>query len=490
MAIRPSWGLPKAPKKRINLFILLILTIIFIIYRSLPSQSRVRTVLKFVNDAEVESGLLDISSIRDRVENVCKRAEDAAAVPLVDGDLRQIASNLKIYRELANHKRIESKRWLKRNNGCYEKYSRDIGNRLFYWLLPNKTLESVQSNFKGKGIVVSVGYWQLKHAVVNFRALREVLRCNLPIEVFYNGEDDLPHHAMQVLLSIPNLKVVNLATVMNTRVISGWATKPFAMLFSSFKEVILMDADSMFLRRPSELFDFKGYKQKGSLFFRDRTVLGQNVETIEWLRKIIGNVSDYAMEENRIFAAKSVHELESGVVVIDKGRNINFDALVLTALVNDDRHRRELWARFYGDKETWWIAHELIGSPYHLANGGGGSIGYPFSQNEKEYVCGGLLHVDERWRPIWFNGGLIANKHFSEGKMNVLKFTHWIIDRDYEHVEWLWEESNRPFCLLASKGSGDDGAKGMRNVHPMESKELDVVEFFYKAWKEADHIEF
>ncbi|KAJ3094229.1 ubiquitin-protein transferase activating protein, partial [Phlyctochytrium bullatum] len=306
---------------------------------------------------------------------------------------------------------------------------------------------------------------------------------NLPIEVVYNGKDDLPESSMHELTKLPNVKTVDLASFMNTSVIRGWAIKPFAMLVSSFQEVILMDADTFFFKDPAVLFDFNGYKQNGTLLFRDRTVNGRKREHQMWINRVIPNLSAYAEATNRLVKGTSLHECDSGVVVINRSRASNYYALLMTTVMNLEANRGEVWKEFYGqgDKETWWIAHELMTTPYHIAHGGGSAVGFTLTESEKQYVCGGLLHVDERWKPLWFNGGLIANKHYDVGKKTTLNFTHWMIDPDYKDVEWLWEEKDRPFCLRES---------ATRPIEKLSERDLKTASFLYAAWKEALHIPF
>ncbi|KAI8845407.1 mannosyltransferase putative-domain-containing protein [Chytridium lagenaria] len=351
--------------------------------------------------------------------------------------------------------------------------------RLFPWLNQNVTMHTLPKTFRGRGIVIAAGFWQLRSAYVTIKSIREALGSSLPIEIFYNGDEELPEQSADELLKFPFVKLINLATYIDTHVTSSWGVKPFALLFSSFKESIIIDADSMFLRDPEELFSFSGYARTGSLLFRDRTVSGSTVEGKNWIGKILTQPSAYALKHNRIYTGDSIHEGESGVVVMHKGKKANFDALVLTALMNSVAHRNELWQIFYGDKESWWLAHELMHAPYHLANGGGGAIGYTAFENNSTYVCGGLLHVDEAWRPFWFNGGVIANKHFEDGKQVLINYTHWMTDPDYKDVQWIWEEKDKPFCMKERQG---------REVYGLTEGQMGIAEGLVRAWEGATHI--
>ena len=50
------------------------------------------------------------------------------------------------------------------------------------------------------------------------------------------------------------------------------SVEAFAMLAAPYKEVIICDADAIFLQRPEALFNFPTYNATGTLFFRDREI--------------------------------------------------------------------------------------------------------------------------------------------------------------------------------------------------------------------------
>jgi len=49
-----------------------------------------------------------------------------------------------------------------------------------------------------------------------------------------------------------------------------YAIKPVAMLLSSFEQVMVVDADPVFLQPPEILFENEGYRATGTYFFQDR----------------------------------------------------------------------------------------------------------------------------------------------------------------------------------------------------------------------------
>lgn len=96
--------------------------------------------------------------------------------------------------------------------------------------------------------------------------------------------------------------------------LAGWAIKPFAILMSSFREVIFIDADSFFLRDPAKLFDDPDYKRTGALFFRDRTIMPESKR--RWLLQILPRPIHKLAKESTWWTGASGHHQESGVVVV------------------------------------------------------------------------------------------------------------------------------------------------------------------------------
>jgi alpha 1,3-mannosyltransferase len=111
---------------------------------------------------------------------------------------------------------------------------------------------------------------------------------------------------------------------------AGWAMKPWAMLMSSFQEVLFMDADVLFFVDPETLFEDPQYRATRALFFKDRN-LGRE-EKRKWLKKVLPSPISKKMKENRLWTGESGHMQDSGVVIIDKW--VHFVPLLLTTRLN------------------------------------------------------------------------------------------------------------------------------------------------------------
>lgn len=266
----------------------------------------------------------------------------------------------------------------------YEMYRSFLSNMsaiLFPWTSPyfsdHMTLHGHMYN-AGRGIVISGSNSQaqyVKTAITSFRAMG----CTLPVEIMYLGEDDMSEDTRTELETLPNVITRDIKKMVNDQgwEIKGWAAKAHAAFMSSFREVILLDADVLFFDNPELLFSEPGYVDTGALFFSDRTIFPQDKRT--FLRKILPRPISSKVRENRWWKGETCEGQEAGVVVVDKWRHF-LSAFLTTRLNGPDRDDTETskgtYSYWWGDKETWWIAFELAGdTDYHFHQGGTGNIG-------------------------------------------------------------------------------------------------------------------
>ncbi|KAG0291854.1 hypothetical protein BGZ98_002829, partial [Dissophora globulifera] len=352
----------------------------------------------------------------------------------------------------------------------------------FPWILDRRTtsydlFQEYQDG--GRGIVMCVGNHYTKYARTALKTLREVVKSQLPVEIYYVGDGDLSPENRAWFEQFENVETIDITTVIDNNMLSlgGWAIKPFAMLISRFSEVVLMDSDAYFLDDPNVLFDDDGYKETGTVFFYDRTLFpGAGAGKKNWLKSFLPTMSNHPAK-TRWFGLKGDHEMESGVVVIDKQRH--FLGLLAICKMNDYFERTQItYKQVWGDKETFWIALEMIQESYSFIRFRGGVIGNvgdaipykevlpqdevdrylngetltetnPINPSTHEQVhrksanmdrvCGNQLHFDYKGRPIWWNSGVVRDK-FTEHSP-YLKYTAYMMDEDGE-----WEFGSS--CLV------------------------------------------
>jgi len=299
-----------------------------------------------------------------------------------------------------------------------------LEQQLFPWWLHRRTDDNSKQSYSksdtSKGIVIGTGNKHFQLTLVALKAL-ELIGNELPIEVVFSTSNDLSSSNRQELeKTFPKIRLIDLSLASfndSYLELRGWEIKPFSVLASHFREVILMDADVLFLEKPSILFQNPYYLKTGSLFFYDRPSLSE--DTIRWIRTLL-------TENNTLSFPKRTQE--SGVVLIDKARALT--GLLSTCKLNDHQEREKVTYRhLYGDKDTWWLGFHLIQMPYSFIPTLTASIG-EIKDPGKDVVCGHILHLDENQRPIWWNGGLFRNRYINVKQL--LPIDGWLYEGRWE----------------------------------------------------------
>ncbi|GJC84887.1 alpha-1,3-mannosyltransferase MNT3 [Colletotrichum liriopes] len=298
---------------------------------------------------------------------------------------------------------------------------------------------------RNAGIVIPTGRSTLRFACHLVASLTYVHRTALPIQIVYAGDEDLSEEDRNTIVQAAaegesgHVEFLDILTVFNDTTLKlaegGWAIKPFAALGSRFEEVILLDADVVFLQSPEQLLQQRAYQEKGALLFHDRLLWkDQFPDRHVWYHEMFKHPSE-EMHKSLVWTEKYAEEGDSGVVVLDKGRLDVLMGLLHIAWQNTHAVRNSWTYRItYGDKETWWIGLEATGATYTFSRHYGGMIGWrkPFEgvQTDKTQVCSFVIaHVDEVDTLLWYNGGLLKNKMGNATEFAVP--THWMIDQEW-----------------------------------------------------------
>lgn len=204
--------------------------------------------------------------------------------------------------------------------------------------------------FHGRGIVICAGGQYLPGAWVCIRMLRK-LGCNLPVEIWHLGKEELPEEFEQLVQpflvrAVDGLKMMEESRARQPcRELRGWLLKAFAIKHSRFEEVLLLDADNVPTVSPEFLFDSPSYARTGALFWPD---IRPGLTPAVW--KIFG--TPYVEES----------EFESGQIVVHKRKC--WRALCLALWYNE--HGDFYYQHVHGDKDTFHFAFRKVGKPFSL----------------------------------------------------------------------------------------------------------------------------
>ena len=164
--------------------------------------------------------------------------------------------------------------------------------------------------FSGRGVIILAGGRFSEYAATSLGMLREV-GSQLPVEVWIKDEkEDIPGWCEE--LELEGMSCRRLSDYMDPATLKhAYAMKVFTMLFSSFEEMLFIDADSAPVQYPDPIFDSELYEKYGAIMWPD---YWQHTGS-PWLPYIIGitdGQTDMLAEERSI---------ESGQIVWDKKRH-------------------------------------------------------------------------------------------------------------------------------------------------------------------------
>ncbi|TEY73121.1 hypothetical protein BOTCAL_0083g00340 [Botryotinia calthae] len=337
---------------------------------------------------------------------------------------------------------------------------------------PNNFVNLRKSFVPGsRGIVVPTGIKTFRYTCHLILNLRSILNSTLPIQIVYAGNSDLPPQYRSALLSLFSThhieaiefldltKILDDTTLQLSDGMSKWAIKPFALLASTFEQVILVDSDAVFLQPPETILDtHAAYAKSGTLFFHDR-LIGKNSYRYRhefWRWQMKDHTPSRTFRKSRVMNENFGQEQDSGVVVLDKGR-LGVLMGLLHACWQNTYVVRELitYRNTHGDKEAYWLGMELSGVEYSFAENYGGIFGKQVwnltDGIRREDVCGcAIAHVDEKGELLWFNGGLVRKKSDNEGMrtfMDVDGHMRWALNG-----HWRWNRDGNKWDAACMDG--------------------------------------
>ena len=343
-----------------------------------------------------------------------------------------------------------------------------LTRHLFPWVSEALLSNIHQSPSAEKGIVICSFDDGFHMTITLIQIIRKVYKSNLPIEVYFAGNEDLSIENQQSLQKIDGVRPVDITKIFDNDLLKlkRWAIKPFALLASGFEKVILMDCDVVLFQSPEAIFEQPGFKASGALFFHDRSM---NDEIKDWskAREIAIELTGQhisSLSKLRFFNGKTNYEMESGVVVIDKTRNIV--GLLAICSLNTLREREILYQVTYGEKETFWMGFEAVHIDYDFNNHMPGVIGGFSSRTPNRICCKQILHLDYFGQPLWMNGGLYVDKSIHSG---FLEMEHYGVETD-SAVDWEWAEGAVCLDLVTPHALDVSQLKLIEDMHQISSE--------------------
>lgn len=288
------------------------------------------------------------------------------------------------------------------------------------------TSEEAFTVSQNRGIVVCVHGKIWIQAYVLFKLLASQ-NCKLPIEVWsYKGE--IPESTpWRTFLNEAYHNITYRELDMAIDESNHYLIKVYAMVFSSFDEVLMLDADNYPVRNPTYLFSTKEYRKDGAMFWPDfwnaQSSIFPDLHTNSFWWNIIGIPYVEMMEG------------ESGQIVIDRRRaKVQLD-LIMFMLQNFDTYETFI----FGDKDWFRFAWLMVEKPFYMAQNCGTA---GLMRSKDDGFCGRtMVQFDPSGRVLFMHRNM-AKLRNAEGRQYV-----WQYIEKYKGAGYMKTRSIRDDCF-------------------------------------------
>ncbi|CAH0478482.1 unnamed protein product [Peronospora belbahrii] len=227
-------------------------------------------------------------------------------------------------------------------------------------IMSNFSLPNVKENAASRaGIVMVVHPKVLASAYASIRTLREVLNCQLPIEIWFRSDEMQGN--LEILKPLQETATKDAVDRITFREITDeralrFATKVYAIYNSAFDQVLFLDSDNVPVRDPTFLFESEEFVRTGAVFWPDF-----------WHPKhtIFHIVKDSLLWQMLDMEYVDMFEQESGQVLIDRRRHAAAMELVNFYTFHVPNHFSQLKLVF-GDKDLFRCAWIKLNVPFFM----------------------------------------------------------------------------------------------------------------------------
>lgn len=217
-------------------------------------------------------------------------------------------------------------------------------------------LEPVHTPGK-RGLVSTAGATYLPVFVSSLRMLRRA-GSTLPVEVYMKDAGEYEKRVCNDVLPMLDARCLVLGDVVGKGKIEHYQLKIFAVLFSSFEEIVWMDADCFPLGKPEELLDSDPFKSSGLVTWPD--FWGSSASPLY-----------YKISHQEAPPMTARQSSETGIFLVSKKTHML--PLLLAAYYNyyGPSHYFRLLTQGgpgEGDKETFLQAATAVGAPFYTVS--------------------------------------------------------------------------------------------------------------------------
>ncbi|CAB9510488.1 Mannosyltransferase putative [Seminavis robusta] len=230
---------------------------------------------------------------------------------------------------------------------------------------PKRDLPMTPSERRPKrGILLQIYPSCLPSVFTIIKLLRHEHNCQLPIELWHmEGEirdtDPLVRH---IVGNFDHIEIRTIAATDMGAESNSYMSKPYAIAYSNFDQILFLDSDNFPFQDPTFLFETPEFQANSAMFWKDfwntrRNDYIMTHDSLVW--ELLGIPTD---DDN---ATPHIEmEMESGQMVIDRRKSVAaLHALLYLAKTFGDW--LEPLVLVWGDKDLFRLAYYMTSTPFH-----------------------------------------------------------------------------------------------------------------------------
>lgn len=255
--------------------------------------------------------------------------------------------------------------------------------------LQHYTETSISASKTSRRGVVYTGTGNHFHDIYQSIYSLRLLNVSLPVEIWVNEKDHRLCSKIFSEISFPSYGTSIRSGEQNAGVqcmklqnsVRGFASKFYSLLYTTFTDVLFMDADNVAISDVNSIFDSKEYRETGAILWAD--LWGDKCRSqhaghpgysgFETHVLFVANFAGLKWENRREHAQEAetgqmAFDLTRHKGLLDFGRKFIEDEEFLKKIIN-------------GDKDIFRFAHIMTGQPFHYVPH---FPGYSYSNNERD----------------------------------------------------------------------------------------------------------
>jgi len=268
---------------------------------------------------------------------------------------------------------------------------------------PTKTIQvGAADTPPTRGIIMQIYPSAMPSVYAIIKLLRVVHKCSLPVELWHiEGEMTEDHHMVQHLVETFDAIHPRTISKQDMGSANSYLSKPYAIAYSQFDQVLFLDSDNFPIKDPNYLFETPEFQSNSAIFWKDfwspkRNDYVLTEDSLVW--ELLGI-------DTKTSRANQEMEMESGQLVIDRRKSV--PALqALMFLTQTFSEWLEPLVLVWGDKDLFRLAWHMTKSPFHYTVQPPSLAGKDVALKNFSYdkVCGiTMVQHDPEGGPLFFH---------------------------------------------------------------------------------------